>query len=559
MKKKIALTTAAVLGMGAVAPAAHVMAAPAENGWVMEYGIWYYYSNSQKVKGGWVRDSKGWCYLSPIDGAWLREGWAKDSKGWCYIRDGYWVDHATWAMDSEGWQYIGPDGYWVPSVPARNDNPIETAEAAVKKVEGSKLLTDYNNAKDAVDALNQELPEKAGLLQRLETVKPLCRRLEHTFDYKNIDDLIKDKNTTIKSLENTKEKLEISEDEIDDAIDTLEDSLDSFPGSFPSMPALTDEQKSSLDPETVLIYNTVNGIIMGLNQSAKSSKESLRSQLDTLKGQREDLKVTRKKLIVQTNMTEDQLVSAAEKLIAGYKNIELQEQKVDQSIDIAQRNLDMLKLYKDQGMVTDIDLKKAQLNLDMLKYSRNAMETQKANIIRQLNLMIGESYDETAEVIFDTSMVDSLNISGIDKDDDLDKAIDNSYNVKLQKYEIELCENAVDRADTDNEEDSAQLDLDNAELKYDDIVRSEELKFAQAYDTLMDKNDALKLQQTTLANEKTNLDMAYMKYSIGAISEKAWKDAQASYKIQEAATELAKLDLFTAYRAYQWMVNGLSN
>ncbi len=104
----------------------------AEDGWEYANENWYYYENGNKVEAGWVLDSNGWCYLSPVDGSWVQEGWVKDSHGWGYIQNGYWVKNAMWVLDSKGWSHIDNDGYWdgetAKAVPAKTTNDKPNAE-----------------------------------------------------------------------------------------------------------------------------------------------------------------------------------------------------------------------------------------------------------------------------------------------------------------------------------------------------------------------------------------------------------------------------------------------
>lgn len=83
------------------------------NGWVSSNGSWYYYKDGVKLQNSWMKDSKGWCFLSAVDGSIVKEGWAKDSKGWCYMDGyGYWINYSAVVKDSLGDCVIGADGYW---------------------------------------------------------------------------------------------------------------------------------------------------------------------------------------------------------------------------------------------------------------------------------------------------------------------------------------------------------------------------------------------------------------------------------------------------------------
>ena len=131
MKKKIALSSTAAMGLGMLLPTVSVLAAPAvANGWSMDNGVWHYYQNGKKLIGSWAKDSQGWCYLSEADGSWVQNGWISDSQGWCYIQNGYWVQHSMWVKDSQGWCYIQDNGYW-DGRSAVSVNPTEITSASI--------------------------------------------------------------------------------------------------------------------------------------------------------------------------------------------------------------------------------------------------------------------------------------------------------------------------------------------------------------------------------------------------------------------------------------------
>ncbi len=84
-----------------------------KNGWYLDRGSWYYYSNGSMAMDTWAKDNSGrWFYLG-TDGAMVTNGWAKDSsERWFYLAaDGAMVIN-DWAQDSHGWCYLGTDGAW---------------------------------------------------------------------------------------------------------------------------------------------------------------------------------------------------------------------------------------------------------------------------------------------------------------------------------------------------------------------------------------------------------------------------------------------------------------
>ena len=79
------------------------------SGWVQEDGKWAYYIDGEKFRGGWMKDSVGWCYLG-ADGYMATNQWIMDSVGWCYVgADGYCLTNC-WMRDSIGWCYLDSNG-----------------------------------------------------------------------------------------------------------------------------------------------------------------------------------------------------------------------------------------------------------------------------------------------------------------------------------------------------------------------------------------------------------------------------------------------------------------
>lgn len=528
MRKALTITTAGVLGT--LLPIVSVLAAPAVyNGWVQSNDTWYYYNAGTKILNSWAMDSTRWSFLNSIDGSRIQEGWAKDSHGWCYIKNGYWVNHAAWAKDSAGWQYIGADGYWDSTVAVQATNPVDAATAAVAKAEATKLASDLQSASSKVDTLNAALPEKSLLSARLTAIKAVDDLYYNTFDYNSISALISSCNSMVQSNNYTISKLNQTYNSIDTSISQLK----AYAASIKDDPAKTAQYNDTLE------------------------------QIKELEYQKSDTEVLTGQVAVQASMSNDQIVAGAETLILSYKTLNLESDKLNENILSLQRNIDMMNIYKNQGMATDLDISKLQLNLASLNYTKNNLASQMDNIKMQLNLLIAKPYDNSARIVFDSSLLDNVDLTVLNKQVDLDKAVANSYNIRLEYYAIKKCNNALARASDDYGTNSSQysvamLDYNSAVLKQDETIRSERLKFNQIYDAVIDKQNALSLEKSKLAQERTNLDTANIKFNLGMISKKALEDAVTAYNLQLMAMETAKINLFTNYRHYQWMLKGLA-
>ncbi|MGE5627347.1 MAG: hypothetical protein ACM3X7_04425, partial [Solirubrobacterales bacterium] len=511
-----------------------------------------------------IQDNNGWAFLDE-NGVWVQNGWVKDNTGWCYIKDGYWLNHAGYVQDSKGWQFIGANGYWDSTVQPSEQNPLQAAENAVTEAEASRLTGDIDEAYDRVNALSSTLLEKSDFKVRLQKIQALV--FDNTFDYSNIKSLMLKYNTTVQTNQNTLDKLFANYTSLEDAIDKANSSISSMSKAIAQMKAAYPTY-TPLEPGTDEV-DTINDILSNLDainakniQSLSGTISSLQSQITTMERQQEDIQTSIDKMGIQIKMANAQINSSAEKLILSYKELNIEKKKLDANLDTLQRNLEMTIVYKEQGLATDSDVNNIKISIESLKNNIRSIERQKENIICQLNLMIGEDYTDTAEVIFKPSMLDSFNLSSIDRESDMDTAIENNYNVKLQEYEITSCKAAVSRAEEDDDAggvQAAMLDYNNALIKYDDTIRSEKLKINKAYEALDDSGKTYDLETNKLKQEQVNLDKAKLNYSLGAISKKALSDQENTFKLQQLAVETAKYNLFDSYRQYQWIINGLSN
>ena len=77
-----------------------------KNGWILENGSWYYYSNGYR-QTGWINDNGTWYYLNSAGV--MQTGWIKDGGIWYYL-NGSGAMLTGWIKDGGTWYYLNSSG-----------------------------------------------------------------------------------------------------------------------------------------------------------------------------------------------------------------------------------------------------------------------------------------------------------------------------------------------------------------------------------------------------------------------------------------------------------------
>ncbi len=387
--------------------------------------------------------------------------------------------------------------------------------------------------------------------------------------YGNIKESILNKNIVVKINENTVKSLEINYDSLIEAEEDLKDGITKMQDLiimyrkqlqlFYVEPSSSDE---AINTTLSNINMMVRGIFTGNMATIQGNITSMETQLKNLKDQKDDMSTTISKITLNGELVNNQMVWTGENLIFAYDAIDVQMRNIDKNITMLQDQLRILNIQEDLGHISKIDTESIKLKIEELNSTKETLDNQKLNIKRQLNLLLGQSYNTTLEVSF-TPELSAYKISSMNSKNDLITAIEKSYELKLKKYEVEAKESAllrVEKADdlNLNKQKLAKIDLENVNLQLEDAKRNYELKFQQLYETVKDKQKVMSLEEKKLAQEKTKLEAATKKYDLGMISKVEYDNVKLSYDLQGIKVETAKSELFTSYRKYEWMLKGLS-
>lgn len=402
-------------------------------------------------------------------------------------------------------------------------------------------------------------------------------------EYSSIDKLILERNTTVKTNENAIDKLHVNSTKIEDARDDIEDSIDHTKDLVKKMKSEPspyvkqniDKPGEDAKPMDDVIYGinkSLNEILDSLEAERKKGIDTLQNSIDSMEDQLEDIKYQEidmhkliEKMKIQTEMVNNQMIWTGESLIFAYNSIEIEKKNVDRNLDLVQNQLKTLNVKKDLGLIAEIDMKSVELSIDNLNYTKNNLNTQQENIKAQLNLLLAQPYDTELNIEFtpelNYSKIDSINV-----EDDLKNSLNKSYTLKIQEYELEAKENALERSyDEDDEDDKreeeyilAMEDLEDEKLKSQDTKRQYESSFKNLYEEVKEKKEAFNIEDKKLEHEKNKLRSSDLRYNLGLISKIEYDDAKKSYNDQDGKVESAKADLFKTYKKYEWMLNGLS-
>lgn len=233
--------------------------------------------------------------------------------------------------------------------------------------------------------------------------------------------------------------------------------------------------------------------------------------------------------------TINQIVKGAESLYIGILKMELALGDAQRGVDALERVVNLTEKQKEIGMASDYDVESiryqyanARSQLDSLRYQ---IKTSKIT----LEGMLGMDLSGTVALSTPT-MPTNQEILGIDYDRELSRAT--GRNVDVMNAEAKY---HGDSADGSYESVRAAKDTFAYKFKIVCLDVPEKQRLAAV------AGDAVTYQQRTF-------EIAAKKYELGMLSREEYLNAQSEWEGAKTALMSAKLDLFTAYRAYIWAV-----
>ncbi|TCX48556.1 hypothetical protein C1I36_10720 [Dehalobacter sp. 14DCB1] len=219
------------------------------------------------------------------------------------------------------------------------------------------------------------------------------------------------------------------------------------------------------------------------------------------------------------------LIWSMEMLYISYNAIGYQLDDLMVKKSLAERQVKILKLQQKLGMVTQLTVDEAENSLLALESAVQNLKEAKESILQQFNLNLNQDYD-CVLTVNDVPNVMKDQIAGIDVQKDYLDAKGKSYDYILDSYSL-------------------------------DSERKFKNNFYRAYQTVLDKQQALDVETKKMTTAESKWKIAQLKYKLGMISEIQFETERSTYMSQQTTTEIAKDTVMQAYRQYEWAKRGL--
>ena len=253
----------------------------------------------------------------------------------------------------------------------------------------------------------------------------------------------------------------------------------------------------------------------------------------------------------QVDNAANQLCSGAESMMIGIKTLEYTHTSLVRSLNALDRQLAVLKIQADRGMVSPLTYENAQTQRTKLAANIQTLETQQNSLCSSLALMCGYGANT---IVKPTGLpeISTRDISKMKYETDLEEALENSYTLWSKQDAVRQAGNKVD-SNLSGTKESYEAAKEELAATEEDLTSS----FRQIYNDVADKQRLVSAAETAAEKARSDLEVSRVKYEIGTLSELDYKNAQDDLASAEDAVATAKINLLSAYQTYQWAKKGL--
>lgn len=364
----------------------------------------------------------------------------------------------------------------------------------------------------------------------------MARIQDNVLEYEEIGLLVDTYNPTLK---NVKDTYSDTKDDYKD-VDKLKNQIMEGSGSLADQAGQLSGMAGTF--EDLLGYQ--NMITPGTYAELVYSSEVLSQQAEQMTLSADSLSaVTPEMLKVKmVDSTRAALVSGAQSAMIGYEQLLLQKVSLEDSIALLEEVYKSAQTQASVGLATENAVLTARQNLESAQAGRLAMDASEVKLRQSLCTLLGWEYNGNPE-IRKVPGADLSRIGAMDPAADKQAAIDNNYTLKYNRLSYEqLTDGSVEQQ--------------NMARTIEDQTAAISSSLENLYNQVLQKRNEYQTAVAALELEKTKMEAADRKMSVGTIGRLEYLQQKNSYAAKETAVKTADLALFQAMETYDQAVEG---
>lgn len=364
----------------------------------------------------------------------------------------------------------------------------------------------------------------------------MARIQDNVLEYEEIGLLVDTYNPTLK---NVKDTYSDTKDDYKD-VDKLKNQIMEGSGSLADQAGQLSGMAGTF--EDLLGYQ--NMVTPGTYAELVYSSEVLSQQAEQMTLSADSLSaVTPEMLKVKmVDSTRAALVSGAQSAMIGYEQLLLQKVSLEDSIALLEEVYKSAQTQASVGLATENAVLTARQNLESAQAGRLAMDASEVKLRQSLCTLLGWEYNGNPE-IRKVPGADLSRIGAMDPAADKQAAIDNNYTLKYNRLSYEqLTDGSVEQQ--------------NMARTIEDQTAAISSSLENLYNQVLQKRNEYQTAVAALELEKTKMEAADRKMSVGTIGRLEYLQQKNSYAAKETAVKTADLALFQAMETYDQAVEG---
>ena len=364
----------------------------------------------------------------------------------------------------------------------------------------------------------------------------MARIQDNVLEYEEIGLLVDTYNQTLKNVRDTYSD---TKDDYKD-VDKLKSQIMEGSGNLADQAGQLSGMAGTF--EELLGYQTM--VTPGTYAELVYSSEVLAQQAEQMTLSADSLTaVTPEMLKVKmVDSTRAALVSGAQSAMIGYEQLLLQKDSLEDSIALLEEVYKSTQTQASLGLATENAVLTARQNLESAQAGRIALDASEVKLRQSLCTLLGWEYDGNPE-LRKVPGADVSRISALDPAADKQAAIDNNYTLKYNRMSYEqLTDGSVEQQ--------------NMARTIEDQTAAISASLENLYNQVLQKRNEYQTAAAALELEKTKMEAADRKMSVGTMGRLEYLQQKNSYAARETAVKTADLALFQAMETYDQAVEG---